>query len=122
MFISYSWSNSHSAAEKSGKFGPGALGWADPRQIKAVLQEAGIRCWIDIEMVGKEKVNFLTLCILGNFACFLSSADFFFIINFFLIISGIPAECQTAWIQIRLNVLFGLIWVQTIYKGYQHWH
>ena len=77
VFISYSWSNSHSAAEKSGKFGPGALGWADPRQIKAVLQEAGIRCWIDIEMVGKEKVNFLTLCILGNFACFLSSADFF---------------------------------------------
>ena len=57
MFISYSWSNSHSAAEKSGKFGPEALGWADPRQIKAVLQEAGIRCWIDIEMVGKEKVR-----------------------------------------------------------------
>ena len=57
VFISYSWSNSHSAAEKSGKFGPGALGWADPRQIKAVLQEAGIRCWIDIEMVGKEKVR-----------------------------------------------------------------
>ena len=57
MFISYCWSNSQNAAEKSGKFVPGAVGWADPRQVKAVLQEAGIKCWIDIENVGKEKVR-----------------------------------------------------------------
>ena len=31
--------------------------------------------------------------------------------------SGIPNECQTVWIQIRTDV--GLIWVQTVYKGYQ---
>ena len=57
VFISYSWANSQNAAEKSGKYLPGAVGWADPRQIKAVLQEAGIKCWIDTENVGKEKVR-----------------------------------------------------------------
>ena len=56
------------------------------------------------------------------FFFFLSSADFFFF--FFSIffsnnLSGIPSECQTVWIQIRRDVLSGLIWVQTICKGYQ---
>ena len=27
--------------------------------------------------------------------------------------------CQTVWIQIRSNILSGLIWVQTIFKSYQ---
>ena len=35
------------------------------------------------------------------------------------IISGIPFECQTDWIQIRPNILLGLIWVQSVCKGYQ---
>ena len=35
------------------------------------------------------------------------------------ILSGIPPECQTAWIQIRPNMMSGLIWVQTVCKGYQ---
>ena len=39
--------------------------------------------------------------------------------NFFKILSGIPSECQTVWIQNRPHVLLGLIWVQTICKGYQ---
>ena len=59
---------------------------------------------------------------LGNFACFLLSADFFLfsLINFFQKnLSGIPSECQTVWIQIRSDVLSGLIWVQTVSKGYQ---
>ena len=29
-------------------------------------------------------------------------------------------ESQTVWIQIRPDVLLGLIWVQTVCKGYQH--
>ena len=33
--------------------------------------------------------------------------------------SGIPSECQTFWIQIRPDVLPGLIWVQTVCKGYE---
>ena len=64
----------------------------------------------------------LTLCMLDNFACFffLSSVDFFF---FKLIFQKNPteiaSECQTVWIQIRPEVLSGLIWVQTICKGYK---
>ena len=34
-------------------------------------------------------------------------------------LSGIPSQCQTVWIQIRPDILLGLIWVQTICKGYQ---
>ena len=45
---------------------------------------------------------------------------FFSNINYFeKNILGIPSECQTVWIQIRLNVLSGLSLIQTICKGYQ---
>ena len=44
----------------------------------------------------------------------------FFKINLFeIILSGIPLECQTVWIQIRPDVLTGLIWVQSVCKGYK---
>ena len=33
--------------------------------------------------------------------------------------SGIPSECQTDWIQIRPDVLSGLIWVQSVCKCYE---
>ena len=41
--------------------------------------------------------------------------------NYFFqkILSGISSECQTVWIQIRPDSLSGLIWVQTVCKGYQ---
>ena len=62
----------------------------------------------------------LTLSPLGNFSCFfLSSADFFQNQLFRKILSGIPSECQTDLIQIRPNILSGLIWVQSVCKGYQ---
>ena len=32
---------------------------------------------------------------------------------------SIPSECQTDWIQIRTNILLGLVSVQTSCKGYQ---
>ena len=35
------------------------------------------------------------------------------------ILSGIPSRCQTDWIQIRPDILSGLIWVQSVSKGYQ---
>ena len=34
-------------------------------------------------------------------------------------ISGIPSKCQTDWIQIRPDILSGLIWVQSVCKGYE---
>ena len=51
---------------------------------------------------------------------FLSSADFFQNQLFRKNLSGIPSEWQTVWIQIRPNILSGLIWVQTVCKGYKH--
>ena len=34
-------------------------------------------------------------------------------------IFSIPSGCQTVWIQIMPCILLGLIWVQTVCKGYQ---
>ena len=39
--------------------------------------------------------------------------------TFSKILSGIPSECQTVWIQIRHGILSGLIWVQNICTGNQ---
>ena len=50
---------------------------------------------------------------------FLSSADLFSKSFFRNIFSGIPSECQTVWIQIRPDVLSGLVWIQTVCNGYQ---
>ena len=50
---------------------------------------------------------------------FLLSADFFQNQLFRKNLSGILSECQTVWIQIRPIILSGLIWVQTVCKGYQ---
>ena len=53
------------------------------------------------------------------FQAFLSSADFFQYQLFRKNLSGIPSECQTDWIQTRPDVLSGLIWVQSVCKGYE---
>ena len=47
-------------------------------------------------------------------------ADFFFKILFRKKnLSWIPSKCQLVWIQVRPDVLSGLIWIQTVWKGYQ---
>ena len=61
----------------------------------------------------------LTICLMGNFSCFLSSADFFQNHLFRKILSGIPSECQKDWIQIRPNILSSLICIQYVCKGYE---
>ena len=62
----------------------------------------------------------LTPSILANFACFLIVCRFFSKSSFFQkILSGIASRCQTVWIQIRPDIMSGLIWVQTVCKGYQ---
>ena len=30
-----------------------------------------------------------------------------------------PSECQTVWIQIRPDTLTGLVWIQTVCRGYE---
>ena len=60
------------------------------------------------------------LCLLSKFLhALLSSADYFQSQVLRKILSRIPSECQTIWIQIRPDFLSGLIWVQTVCKGYQ---
>ena len=63
--------------------------------------------------------NPLTVSLLGKFACFLSSADL--IQNHFLekFFQKTLSVCQTAWTQIRTNIMSVLIWVKTVCKGYQ---
>ena len=69
----------------------------------------------------RKRITFKTLCLLGNFPCFFCRLlIFFFKINAFeKHLSDISSECQTVWIQIRPDVMSGLIWVQPVYKGYQ---
>ena len=57
----------------------------------------------------------------GWYICMLFVVCWFFfkITYFWKILSELPSECQTDWIQIRSDVLSGLIWVQTVCKGYQ---
>ena len=53
---------------------------------------------------------FLTLCNAGLIFIFR-------LLNFSRL--KLSSECQTVWIQTKSNVLSGLIWVQTVCKGYQ---
>ena len=69
-----------------------------------------------------ERENIFNInCLLGNFASFFFVVCHFFFQNLFFrkIILGIPLECQAVWIQIRPDVMSGLMWVQTVCKGYQ---
>ncbi|KAK7485956.1 hypothetical protein BaRGS_00022822 [Batillaria attramentaria] len=52
VFISYCWSNSRDAQKKGTQCPPSALGWGDPREIKAFLEKKDITCWLDIEQTG----------------------------------------------------------------------
>ena len=54
--------------------------------------------------------------------CFYYSSTLYFCAIFYSLHAGsfsIPSECQTVWIQVRPDILSGLIWVQTVCKGYQ---
>ena len=100
-------------------------------QIQLMFQYALIRAYavITIDVVISSQANISDLCRIFHpnyfFAyqeilkTFLSSADIFQNQLFRKILSGIPSEWQTVWIQIRPDILSCLIWVQTICKCYQ---
>ena len=54
---------------------------------------------------------------LGNFSCVDSLKNFFLEKKIFLELT--LSECHRVWVQARLHVLSGLLWVQTVCKGYQ---
>ena len=62
----------------------------------------------------------LQFCPPGKFFMLFCFVRIFFKINFFeKIISGIPSEYQTDWIQIRPDISSGLIWIQSVCKDYE---
>ena len=83
------------------------------------IAKKGLQCSFSLEECMQLKAYALTLCPLGKFPHFLCRLLIFQNQLFRKILSGIRAECQTVWIQIRPNVLSGLIWVQTVCKSYQ---
>ena len=73
-----------------------------------------------------EMVTFVYSLSTGYFLCFFGRLLIFLLKIIFLrnsfrtkILSGIPSECLTDLIQIKPDILWGLIWVQTVCKGYQ---
>ena len=61
----------------------------------------------------------LTLCLLDNVSPFLLSTVFFQNQLFRKFLSGKPSGCQTACIKIMHDIMSGMVWVQTVCKGYQ---
>ncbi|XP_050400370.2 uncharacterized protein LOC126817438 [Patella vulgata] len=51
-FVSYCWQNSQEAINKGSRVIQGAIGAADPRDIKVYLEKNNIKCWIDVERAG----------------------------------------------------------------------
>ena len=77
---------------------------------------------LNFDEIGKASVLFLNSFNSAPweiFHAFLCLLIFFQNKLFRKIFSGIPSECQTNWIQIRPDILSGLIWVQSVCKGYQ---
>ena len=58
MFLSYCWSNSRAAVKLGTREQEGALGATDPRDIKTILEENGLSCWLDIHESGKVCISF----------------------------------------------------------------
>ena len=70
VFLSYCWSNSHSAVKQGTREVPGALGALDPRQLKKRLEQNGFSCWLDIMETGKVFPSVLVYCMGAHFLSF----------------------------------------------------
>ena len=71
-----------------------------------------------IKLLAKSQCINLTLCPLGNFSCFLSSADIF-ISFFWKIHSELLSRVANSLDPDQADNLLGLAWVQTVCKGCQ---
>ena len=89
--------------------------------LKSISECSSIRCIINVvSSVEIEQIYLISITSLHAEQCFmlmLLPADLKTIYKKNL--SGTLSECQKVWIQIRADILLVLIWVQTVYKGYQ---
>ena len=78
-----------------------------------------ISLWLKVHARWFKNYMFAKKCIL--ISCFYYSFTLYYCAIVHSLDAGflIPSGCQTVWIQIRSNVFSGLIWVQTVCKGYQ---
>ena len=63
--------------------------------------------------MGQDTFINLTLCMSGNLAYLMLSADFICLF-YFLNLSCVPSQCQTFWTQIKPDIMLNLILVQTV--------
>ena len=82
--------------------------------------------WLKVQSRCFKNYLFAKKCILISFwifeYCFYYSFTLYYCAIFYSLDAGffsIPSGSQTVWIQIRPGILPGLIWVQTVCKGYQ---
>ena len=67
----------------------------------------------------RARIGYLTVCPQGKFTCFFVVCCCIFKSTLRKIVSVISSECQKDWIQIRPDILSGLILVQFVCKGYE---
>ena len=79
--------------------------------------------WLKVHSRWFKNDTFAKKCILISFWSFQYFIAFIipshFIIVQYLTLWMLPSGCQTVWIQIRPDIMSGLIWVQTVCKCYQ---
>ena len=105
------------------------LSLALPLMVSCMLLKmesaTNISHWLNVHSRWFKNYIFGKKCILISFwifqYCFYHSFTLYYcaIFDSLITVFSIPSGCQTVWIQIRPNILAGLIWVQTVCKGYQ---
>ena len=105
--------------------------WAHPaishcsRLLLKCRVATSISLWIKVQSRRFKNYIFAEKCIVISFwifkYCFYYSFTLYNCAIFYSLDAGFFQyhHFQTIWIQIRLNILFGPIWVQTVCKGYQ---
>ena len=90
--------------------------------ILPVFVMMAIKVWIAVIQLVSSNQIILNSFPIGKFCMFFCRLPYFLffkIIFFRKILSGIPSVCQRVSIQIRPDNLSGLVWIQTVCKGYQ---
>ena len=81
--------------------------------------------WLKVQFRWFKNYIYVKKCILSFWIfqyCLYYSFTYYYCAIFCSLVAvffSIPSGCQIIWIQIKPDILSGLIWVQTVCKGYQ---